>query len=55
VFDFDMWHCPSSGGELKIVVAILAAPLIEKILPRLGLQARAPSRSPTRGQALQAA
>ena len=29
-------------------------PVIEKILTHLGLQARAPPRSPTRGQALQA-
>ena len=29
-------------------------PVIEKILTHLGLQARAPPRAPTRGQALQA-
>jgi Putative transposase len=32
------------GGELKIVAAILEAPVIEKILTHLGLQARAPAR-----------
>jgi hypothetical protein len=40
---------------LKIIAAILEAPVIEKILMRLGLQARAPPRSPAREQALQAA
>ena len=43
------------GGELKIIAAILKAPVIEKILTHLGLQARAPPRAPARGQALQAA
>jgi hypothetical protein len=50
-----MEHCPNCGGELKIIVAILEQPLIAKILPHLGLQARAPPRAPARGQALQAA
>ena len=48
-------HCPNCGGELKIIAAILEAPVIEKILTHLGLQARAPPRAPARGQALQAA
>ena len=48
-------HCPNFGGELKIIVAILEQPVIEKILMHLGLQARAPPRAPARGQALQAA
>ena len=55
VFEIDMEHCPNCGGELKIIAAILEAPVIEKILKHLGLQARAPPRGPARGQALQAA
>jgi len=54
VFDLDLEHCPNCGGELKIIAAILEAPVIEKILTHLGLQARAPLRAPARGQALQA-
>ena len=50
-----MAHCPNCGGELKIIAAILEAPVIEKILTHLGLQARVPPRAPARGQALQAA
>ena len=55
VFDLDLEHCPNCGGELKIIAAILAQSVIEKILMHLGLQARAPPRAPGRGQALQAA
>ena len=55
VFDLDLEHCPNCGGELKLIAAILGQPVIEKILTHLGLQARAPPRSPARGQALQAA
>ena len=55
VFDLDLEHCPNCGGGLKIIAAILEAPVIEKILTHLGLQARAPPRAPARGQALQAA
>jgi hypothetical protein len=54
-FDLDLEHCPNCGGELKIIAAILEVPMIEKILTHLGLQARAPSGAPARGQALQAA
>ena len=36
-----MEHCPNCGGELKIIVAILEQPVIEKILTHLGFQARA--------------
>ncbi len=50
VFDLDLEHCPNCGGELKIIAAILEAPVIEKILTHLGLQARAPPRAPARGQ-----
>ncbi len=52
VFDLDLEHCPNCGGELKIIAAILDAPVIEKILTHLGLQARAPPRAAARGQAL---
>ena len=55
VSDLDLEHCPNCGGELKLIAAILEQPVIEKILTHLGLQARAPPRSPARGQALQAA
>lgn len=55
VFELDLKHCPNCGGELKIIAAILAQPVIEKILTHLGLQARAPPRAPARGRALQAA
>ena len=55
VFDLDLEHCPNCGGGLKIIAAILEAPVIEKILMHLVLQARAPPRAPARGQALQAA
>ena len=55
VFDLDLEHCPNCGGELKIIAAILKAPVIEKILTHVGLQARAPPSAPARGQALQAA
>jgi hypothetical protein len=55
VFETDMEHCPNCGGDLKIIAAILEAPVIEKILTHLSLQARAPPRAPARGQALQAA
>jgi uncharacterized protein with PIN domain len=55
VVEIDLEHCPNCGGELKIIAAILEQPVIERILTHLGLQARAPPRSPARGQALQAA
>jgi len=55
VFEIDMAHCPNCGGELKIIAAILEQPVIEKILTHLGLQARAPPRTPARRSQLQAA
>ena len=54
-FELELEHCPNCGGELKIIAAILEAPVIERILTHLGLQARAPPRAQARGQALQAA
>ena len=51
VFEIDMEHCPNCGGELKTIAAILEPPVIEKILTHLGLQARAPPRSPARDPA----
>ena len=55
LFELDLKHCPNCGGQLKIIAAILERPVIEKNLPHLGLQARAPPSSAARGQALQAA
>ena len=43
-----MEHCPNCGGELKIVAAIVESAVIERILTHLGLQARAPPRTPAR-------
>jgi len=42
-------------GQVKIIAASVEQPVIEKILTHLGLQARAPPRSPARGQALRLA
>jgi copper homeostasis protein CutC len=55
VFHLAFENCPNCGGKLKTVAAILEQPVIEKILMHLGLQVRAPPRSPAREQALQAA
>ena len=44
VFEIYLEHCPNCGGELKIIAAILDAPVIERVLTHLGLQARAPAR-----------
>lgn len=55
VFAIDLEHCPNCRGELKIISAILEAPVIERILTHLGLQARAPPRAPARGGLQQAA
>ncbi len=49
VFDLDLEHCPNCGGELKIIVATLEQPVIEKIPTQLGLQARAPPLAQARG------
>ena len=50
VFEIDLELCPNCGGELKIIAAILEAPVIDRILTHLALQARAPPRAPARGQ-----
>jgi len=55
VFEIDLEHCPNCGGQLKIIAAILKAPVIERILRHLGLEARAPPRVPARGDLQQAA
>jgi len=55
VFKIDLEHCPNCGGQLKIIAAILEAPVIERILRHLGLQARALPRVPARGDLQQAA
>jgi hypothetical protein len=49
VFDIDMQLCPNCGaGELKIIVAILERPVIEKILTHLGLNPQPPPRGRAR-------
>ena len=48
VFEIDLEHCPNCGGQLKIIAAIVESALIERILTHLGLQARAPPRTPAR-------
>jgi len=55
VFEIDMEHCPNCGGQLKIIAAILEAPVIERILRHLGLEARAPPRVLAKGGFEQAA
>ena len=52
VFQIDLEHCSNCGGELKIIAAILEVPVIERILTHLGLQARAPPRTPARERQL---
>ena len=45
-------RAPPHGGELKVIAAVLEAPVIERILTHLRLQARAPplARAAVRGQ-----
>ena len=52
VFEIDLEDCPNCGGELKIIAAILEAPVIERIPNHRGLQARAPPRAAAREQTL---
>jgi hypothetical protein len=54
VFEIDMAHCPNCSSGPKIIAAILEQRVFEEILTHLGPQARAPPRSPARGQAFQA-
>jgi hypothetical protein len=55
VFQIDLEHCPNCGGEIKIIAVIVEAPVIERILAHLGLEARAPPRVPACGDLQQAA
>jgi len=48
VFDIDIEHCPQCGGSLKIIAAIEAPAVIERILTHLGLAAQPPPRTPAR-------
>jgi len=43
---------PAASRRVDIIAAILDAPVIERILTYLGLQARAPPRAPVLGQTL---
>ncbi len=54
VFEIDLENCPNCGGALKIIVAIMVRPVIEKILTHLNLQARASPRAPALRSQLQA-
>ena len=47
-FEIDLEHCPNCGEQLKIIAAILESAVVERILTHLGLQARAPPRTPAR-------
>jgi len=50
----DQSWCPNCGGQLKIIAAILDAPVIELNLTHLGLHALAPPRVAARGDRQQA-
>ena len=41
MFALHLERCPTCGGELKIIAAILEQPVIEKILTHAHLQAHA--------------
>jgi hypothetical protein len=44
-----MQHCPNCGdGELKIIAAILARQVLEKIFTHLGLDPQPPLKAPGR-------
>ena len=45
MFDIDIERCPRCGARLKIIAAIVDPQVIVQILTRLGLPARAPTRS----------
>ncbi|MDP1649826.1 MAG: hypothetical protein Q8M01_16715 [Rubrivivax sp.] len=55
VVEIDMEHCPTCGGELKIIAVTMEPPVIERILKHLGLPARARSQAPARDPMPQAA
>ncbi len=55
MIEIELKDSPNCGGKLKITSVILESPVIEKILPPLGLQAPAPLWAPALGQALQVA
>ena len=55
VFEIDLEHRPNCGGKPKIIAATVEAPVIERILTHLGLQARASPRAPAGGYMLSAA
>jgi hypothetical protein len=55
MFQLGLERCPRCGDELKIIAAILGAPVIENNLTHLGLRAQVTPRSPAWRQALQAA
>jgi len=48
VFRVDLEHCPTCGGNLKLVAVILDGTPVVKILTHLGLPARASPRAPAR-------
>jgi hypothetical protein len=50
VFNLDLTHCQSCGGDLRIIAAITQRHAIEKILNHLGLAPRPPPVAPARGQ-----
>ena len=47
VFDIDVERC-ACGGKLKMIAAIEAPALIERMLTHLGLSAQPPPRTPAR-------
>jgi hypothetical protein len=55
MLQFGLECCPRCGDELKIIAAILDAPVIDNNLTHLGLRAQVTPRSPVWRQALQAA
>ena len=44
-----MQHCPNSGGQRKIIAAILERQVIEKTLTHLGLDPQPPPSGRARG------
>jgi len=48
VLEIDIENYPQRGGTSKIIAAIDHHPVITKILPHLGLPARAPPRAAAR-------